>query len=213
MSNEKQAEATDLADRISNELVKLISSIPDSKIEKSETPKKVAKALTEQASKKAAALAGGLALPTGPWGLLTILPDLVMVWKIQSQLVADIAAVNGKTAELSREAMVYCLFRHGAAQLMRDMIVRAGGRVFIRRATLRFIQKLLRSIGIRLTQRIIGRTISRFIPLLGAGAVAAYAWYDTKQVAESAQNLFSQTGSIHSEDEPVEALDADFTEI
>lgn len=33
----------------------------------------------------------------GPLGLLTILPDMYAIWRVQAQLVADIAAVYGKT--------------------------------------------------------------------------------------------------------------------
>jgi hypothetical protein len=48
----------------------------------------------------------------GQLGLLTVLPDLVAMWRIQSQLVSDIAAVYGKTANLGREHMLWCLFKH-----------------------------------------------------------------------------------------------------
>ncbi|HDR05369.1 MAG TPA: hypothetical protein ENN84_09025 [Candidatus Marinimicrobia bacterium] len=209
MADINQPKENELLHKINDELIKLISTVPESESKLSLQPNEAAKKLAAIASQKAATLAGGLALPPGPWGILTILPDLVGVWKIQSQLVADIAAVYGKSAQLGREAMIYCLFRHSAAQLMRDLLVRASGRVLIRRASLRFIQKLMRSIGIRITQRIIGRTLSRFIPLFGAGAVAAYAWYDTKQVAESAIKLFSQDGSFLSKEEPIDVTDTD----
>jgi hypothetical protein len=37
-----------------------------------------------------------MALPPGPLGLATVIPDLLAIWKLQQQLVADIAAVFGK---------------------------------------------------------------------------------------------------------------------
>ena len=63
------------------------------------------------------AAAGTLALPPGPLGWLTILPEMLAVWKIQSQMVADIAALYGQKSTLTEEQMVYCLFRHSAAQV------------------------------------------------------------------------------------------------
>ena len=63
-----------------------------------------------------------LALPPGPLGYVTILPDLVGIWRIQAQMVADMAGVYGQQAFLSREQMLYCLFRHAAAQAMRDVL-------------------------------------------------------------------------------------------
>jgi hypothetical protein len=39
-------------------------------------------------------------------------------------MVADVAACFGKTAQLNRQTMIYCLFRHGAAMLVRDVVAR-----------------------------------------------------------------------------------------
>jgi len=36
------------------------------------------------------------------------------------------------------------------------------------------------------TQRVVGTTASRWIPLVGAAAVAGYAYFDTLQVAKTA---------------------------
>lgn len=88
--------------------------------------------------------------------------------------------------------MIYCLFKHGGAAVVKDLIVRVGQRYVIRRATLRFIQQVLQKIGVRVTQRVIGKSISRWIPLLGALGVGAYAYYDTTQVAATAIELFSK---------------------
>ncbi len=73
-----------------------------------------------------AVLSGSLALPPGPFGMLTVLPDLYLIWKTQRQMVADIFALYGRTAELTRMHMLYCLFRHAASQVLRDVAVRTG---------------------------------------------------------------------------------------
>ncbi len=84
------------------------------------------------AARNAALLSGSLALPPGPLGMLTVLPDLYLIWKIQRQMVADIFALHGRTAELTRTHMLYCLFRHMASQVLRDVVVRAGERALVR---------------------------------------------------------------------------------
>ena len=124
--------------------------------------------------------------------MLTGLPDLVAVWKIQAQMVADIAAAYGKTAVLSQEQMLYCLFRHTAGQAVRHLVVRIGDRLAIRRAPLRVIQRALRQIGLKMTQRLAGRTVSRWLPVVGALGVAAYAYRDTMRVGHTAIELFSR---------------------
>ena len=58
-------------------------------------------------------------MPPGAIGWLTVVPELITVWKLQAQMVADIAGIHGSNSELSRVQMLYCLFRHTAAQAAR----------------------------------------------------------------------------------------------
>lgn len=150
---------------------------------------------------KAASVSGVLAIPPGPLGLPTILPDLLAVWQIQKKMVADIAAVHGKSALLSKELMVFCLFKHGAAMLLRDFAARAGERLLLRPVTQRALQHALRKIGVRITQKVIGKTIGRYVPLVGAVALGGYAYYDTSRVAATAIDAFSREIALEG-DEP-----------
>lgn len=176
--------------RLLEALERFLSEIPETTELESVTPEERAKEIARNAAIKATLLAGALALPPGPLGYLTILPDLVGIWKIQAQMVADIAAAFGKTKYLGKEQMLYCLFRHAAAQAMRDIVVRVGERILIRRPALRVVQQVLRRVGVRITQRLAGRQIARWLPIIGALGVGAYAYYDTGQVADTAIDLF-----------------------
>jgi len=129
-------------------LFDLITHIPDSS-ELASGPRETGPGRSAAlAARKAATVSGALALPPGPLGLLTIMPDLIAIWKIQQQMVVDVAATFGLRAQLRREVMIYCLFKHGSAALLRDLVVRVGERVLIREATSRVAQQLLRKIGI-----------------------------------------------------------------
>lgn len=178
------------APKIATAILDFISKIPTSKELASKHPSDVARGKANKAAAKAALASGAIALPPGPIGWLTILPELVAVWKIQSQLVSDIAAIYGKRASLTQEQMIYCLFRHTAAQVFRDLIVRVGERVLVRRASLRVMQSIAKKIGVKVTQRALGKSLSRWIPVLGAVGIGAYAYYDTAQVAATAIELF-----------------------
>ena len=74
---------------------------------------------------------------------------------------------------------------------MRDIAGRVGERMLVKTASLRVLQSVAHKIGIKLTQLAIGSGISRFVPLLGASAVAAYAYYDTTEVGKSASKFFA----------------------
>jgi hypothetical protein len=179
-----------LPGKIADFLLDLIAKIPESHETHGGDPVIRAKDLIFTAAVKAAAISGGLALPPGPLGLATILPEVYAVWRVQAQLVADVAATFGKTAHLTRETMLYCLFKHTSAQIARDIVVRAGQRVLLRRVSLRAWQQMLRRVGVITTQRLIGRGISRWLPLIGAVGVAGYAYYDTRAVGQTARQLF-----------------------
>ncbi len=177
-------------------LEKIVCQIPKTKETISKDPLVRSRKITSSASLKAAAIAGGLALPPGPLGILTIIPDLIAIWKIQRDMVADIAGASGKQSTLNREQMLYCLFKHAASQIARDLVVRVGTRTIIKRTSLRFTQNTLRKIGIKITQRIAGKTIARWAPIVGAVGVGAYAYYDTASVGKTAIELFSSNIEI-----------------
>jgi hypothetical protein len=169
-----------------------IARIPTTEMTESRMPAESARTIARQASLKAAAAAGTLGLPVGPLGWLTILPEMMKVWQIQTQMVADLAGVYGQTACLSREQMTYCLFRHGAAMAVRDLVVRMGGRYLVRQVSLQTFQVIAKKIGIQVTQRALGKALSRWVPVVGAVGVAGYAYFDTAQVAKTAIELFEK---------------------
>ena len=164
----------------------VVSGVPTTRERAVDQPAVVARKLARKAAARAAALSGALALPPGVLGMLTVLPDLIAIWRIQAQMVADIAGLYGKHFQLTRTHMVYCLFRHAATQFTRDVVVRAGERLLIRQLSGGALRSVLASVGITVTQRIAGTAASRWVPVLGAAAVAGYAYYDTLQVAKTA---------------------------
>ena len=182
----------DVASKFSAAILGFIGNIPRSKQNTSSSPVDRVRSVANAAAAKAATVAGTLALPPGPLGWLTILPEMVAVWKIQAQMVADVAALYGKTATLSQEQMLYCLFKHSAAQAVRDLVVRVGERGLVKRASLRVMQSVAQRIGVKVTQRAIGNGLTRWLPIIGALGVGAYAYYDTAQGARTAIELFER---------------------
>jgi len=176
--------------RMAQALFSVVGKLPRSKEKPSATPREDARQKANATAAKAALAAGGLALPPGFIGWLTILPEMMGVWKMQKQLVADIAALYGKQGTLTPEQVVYCLFQHTAAQGVRDLVVRVGQRSLVRRASPLLIRTLTRRIGSKLAQRALGRGAARWVPIVGAVGVGAYAYHDTAQVAATAMDLF-----------------------
>jgi hypothetical protein len=194
-----QADAA-VASRVAAAILGFVGEVPHSSERKSRSPAEAARSAANIAAAKAAAAAGTLALPPGPLGWLTILPEMVAVWKIQANMVANIAAFYGKKGALTQEQMLYCLFRHTASQAVRDLVMRVGERMIVKRATLGVLQAVAQRIGVKVTRQTLTKTASRWLPVVGALGVAAYAYYDTAQVAKAAIELFERDIEI----EPVQ---------
>lgn len=185
-------EPTPLTDAV----LALVLNVPDSAEPVGDHPTQRAQAIAKAAARNASVLSGSLALPPGLLGWLTVLPELVGVWRVQAQMVADIAAVYGQRHALGREQMLYCLFKHVSAQLLRDVVVRVGERVVVRQTSLKVLQGIAQQIGVQVSKAMLGKSAARFVPLLGAVGVGAYAYFDTLQVAKNAVDLFERATVI-----------------
>ena len=180
------------AEKITEALHRVISEVPLSREGTISTPATRAAVLAEAAARKAAMISGGMAIVPGPLGILTIIPALIEIWKVQRQLVADIAAAYGKTPTLSPTTMLYCLFRHGSATIFKETVIQVSGRLLVRQASLATIHELVKRVSVNVTQRLVGQFVSRFVPLVGSAALGAFTYWDTKKVAKAAIQTFEK---------------------
>jgi len=181
---------------LTDAVLALVLQVPDSNEPVGEHPAERAHAIARGAARTASLVSGSLSLPPGFLGWLTVLPELVGVWKLQAQMVSDIAAVYGQRKTLGREQMLYCLFKHVSAQLLRDVVVRVGERVVVQQTSLKVLQNIAQQIGVQVSKAVLSKGAARFVPLLGAVGVGAYAYYDTLQVAKTAVELFERASII-----------------
>ena len=201
--NAATASGQSAKDQVSGAIFDLMLRVPTSTESALQNPVARAHQVSRAAARKASLISGSMALPPGFLGWITVLPELYGVWKMQAQMVSDIASIYGKQRTLGREQMLYCLFKHVSAQLFRDVVVRVGERVVVREASIKVLQSMAQQVGVKVTQAVLSKSISRFVPLIGAVGVGAYAYFDTLQVAKNAVELFERDLII--EAEPVEA--------
>ncbi|HEY5309556.1 MAG TPA: hypothetical protein VIK97_13675 [Casimicrobiaceae bacterium] len=186
---------------VNGAIERVIADVPPPRTHAVTDPATAADAIAHRAARQAALLSGSLALPPGPLGMLTVLPDLYLIWKTQRQMVADLFALYGRTAELTRVHMLYCLFRHAASHVLRDVAVRAGQRVIVQQVSAGALKGIVAKVGMSVTKRIAGTAASRWVPLAGAAVVGAYAYWDTLQIAGTARRLLDQPRSADTPDD------------
>ena len=173
---------------------RVIADVPPPRTERVVDAARAAEQVAREAAQKAAVLSGSLALPPGPIGMLTVLPDLYLIWKVQRQMVADIFALHGRAgrAHARRTCSTACSGTWRARSRATSSCA-PGQRVIVQQLSAGAIGRLLRHVGVAVTQRVAGTAASRWVPLAGAAAVGAYAYWDTMQVAKSTRRLLDSS--------------------
>ena len=194
----KKDESSSIQEMFNSVVFNLITDIPDSLLCPNRDPDARADILIKQAAIKAAAISTSLSIPAGFTGVLTSIPDIAAVWRIQAQLVSD-----------SREAMVWCLFRHSAASLLRDVAVRTGSRIVVQKLSLAALQKLLQKIGVKISANFLGRIALRAIPAIGAVGNGAYTYFDTNEVGKTAKSYFKALEGVEKPELVENSIDKD----
>ncbi|WP_290764830.1 EcsC family protein [Fibrobacter sp. UBA4297] len=205
----KKDDSNSIQEMFNSVIFNLITDIPDSLLCPNRDPDARADILIKQAALKAAAVSTSLSIPAGFTGVLTSIPDIAAVWRIQAQLISDIACTYGKFAMLSREAMVWCLFRHSAASLLRDVAVRTGSRIVVQKLSLAALQKLLQKIGVKISANFLGRIALRAIPAIGAIGNGAYTYFDTNEVGKTAKSYFKALEGVDKPELVENSIDKD----
>lgn len=157
---------------------------------------RIAKDLTNQSALRAGTISASFSLPGGPIGFLTLIPEVFMIFRIQGNLVKDIASLYGKEAQLTKELLMFSMFKHGGAHLFRKFIEETGVRVLIRPTTVRAFQGLLQKLGLTISRKILKKNLARWVPFAGAAITGSFAYFDTKTVGQNALDLFSKEISI-----------------
>ena len=147
-----------------------------------------------------AAIAGGLSLVPGPWGLLAVVPEIVVVIRNQVKMVYDIGVAYGKDDVMTRELLLgITLSASGAGTI--GLLTMHGGKVLVKRKALRVFQKLVAVFAGKVTQRLIKSTIAKWLPVVGAFAMAAWTKSSTTTIGRKAKEVLAMDIDLAQEDE------------
>ncbi len=81
----------------------------------------------------------------------------------------------------------------GAGTGTGGLIAIHGGKVIVKRASLRVIQKLVAALGGKITQRVLKSMLAKWVPIVGAAALGVWAKYSTGQLGKKAVEIFSKS--------------------
>lgn len=180
----------DAATALTPAVLAAVSEVPKPRVRKRRDPAEASRQLAAAAALKAAVAAGALAWPGSLVGWLSLLPQLRSVWRIQVQLVVDIAAVHGHRGRPTQEELLQCLFQHAPARTLRQAEGRRAGVARGESLSARLLHLMAQRVALRLSQRLLGHRLVRLLPLVGAAGVGAYAYLETARVGTTAVALY-----------------------
>ena len=184
-------------------ILRTLVEIPDSYEPEAVDPDSASDRIIRSSCKKAGLLSAALALPTGPLGLITLMPDLAGVWRIQSQMVSDIASAYGERKRLDRERMLFFLFRHSLSHLVGEIITRSGERYIVKKLSERAFASIVEKLALRIGTNLTLRAMKIAFPLVGSAFLGAYSYHDTLQVGATTKRFFSMKNTQAEVLEPV----------
>lgn len=138
-----------------------------------------------------AAISGGASLVPGPWGMLAVVPEITAVIRNQLAMIYDVGMAYGKREVLTRELLAGVLITAlgaGAGSLL----VMQGEKILVRRVALRGFQRIVQLLAGRVTQQVLKSVVSKWLPVVGAAAMAAWSNYLTRQVGKRAAEVFER---------------------
>ena len=138
-----------------------------------------------------AAISGGASLVPGPWGMVAVIPEIAAVIRNQLAMIYDIGLAYGKSKVLNKELLAGVLITAMGASAG-SLLIMQGSKVLVKRVALRAFQQIIAMLAGKITQQALKSAISKWLPGVGAAAMAVWSNYLTRQVGKKAIEIFEK---------------------
>ena len=184
-------------------LTQLTGGVPRTNEPKAMRPEQRAEIIARRAAGQVAALTASTLNPDELEAMFDYVPNLISAWRIQAQMVADIASAFGRKEPISHEELTACLMTHLTKTAVREYsknrpIAHPCDALtltdLVQRASEKGVQlrgKVLQHIGQAVLERAIDNALSKLAPLAGTAVACANSLFDTEAVARTAVEFFS----------------------
>jgi len=138
-----------------------------------------------------AGISGSLNLIPGPTGMVLVIPEILLIMRNQISMVYDIGASYGKEAVITKELLLGIVNGATGASAASLLVIR-GSKVLIKRTTLSTFKHFVAQLSGRVTQQALKSAIGKWLPGVGAVAIAAWSYYMTRQIGKQAKEIFEK---------------------
>ncbi len=146
--------------------------------------------LIKKKSIQSALISFGAGSIPGVGGVLSILPETYLLLKLQARMIKDIAILLGRESFLSKEILLYCLFKESKINLLETSIRITGTKLLVRPISLDLITNIfyklvLNKVGKNKNQK--NQILFSFISAITNGSIS---FLDTQIVGNTANSIF-----------------------
>ncbi len=149
-------------------------------------------------------ISGGIGLIPGPLGMIAAVPEIAMIIRNQFAMIYDIGHAYGKAKVMNKELMAG-IFLASLGTKGIGVLTMHGSKIFVKRASLRVFQKMVQVLGGKILQRAARAMITKWLPIVGAAAMAVWSRYTTKELGNYAIKILERE-IIQKEDEFIDSL-------
>jgi len=153
--------------------------------------KKSVSSIIDSYSRTNAAISGGAGLVPGPWGMVAVIPEIAAVIRNQLAMIYDVGMAYGKSKVLTKELLAGVLITALGASAG-SLLIMQGSKVLVKRVALRAFQKIIALLAGKVLQQALKSAIGKWLPVVGAVALACWSNYLTRQVGKKAIEIFEK---------------------
>src|SRR5688572_28348222 len=154
------------------------------------------------------AISGSMSLIPGPFGLLSVVPELALITNNQISMIYDSGLAFGKEKQLTKDLLLGVTIS-AMGSSAGGLLVMHGSKVVVKKSSVKVFQLVVKILAGKVTQKVAKSALGKFVPIFGAAALATWSAYTTKMIGKKAIEIFSK--EIEFDDSEVE--DVAFEEV
>jgi uncharacterized protein (DUF697 family) len=194
--NKVKSDSADFSNKIANALEGVFESVALTRKQhfienptKRPTPQDI-DSIVKGYSNQNALIAGATNLIPGPLGMLATVPELVAIIRNQIQMIYDLGVSHGKESSLN-STLLLGLFSTVLGEGAIGLVAIKGKQLLVKKASVQVIQKVVFWLGGTISQKLLKRFIAKWLPVVGAAAMAIWARQSTMSMGEKASKMLA----------------------
>jgi hypothetical protein len=146
--------------------------------------------LIKKKSIQSAFISFGAGSIPGFGGIISILPETYLLLKLQARMIKDIAILLGRESFLSKEILLYCLFKESKINLFEASIRITGTKLIVRPISLDIIKNIFYKLVLNKAVKNNNQKNQILFSFISAITNGSISFLDTQIVGNTANSIF-----------------------